>query len=98
MNSRFDDIWDSAAGDGASCPVGLSANRVGADADAEIEHLMDAWLRERTGRIECALALDQALRLIAGLLADGEVSPRRRRQADRLARVIHKLREAEPDG
>ncbi len=94
MNSRFDDLWRTAADDGASCPVGLDTARTGADG-AEIDQLMNAWLSERTERIECSLVLDQARRLIAGMLAGGELTPRRRRQANRLIRAIRVTREGD---
>jgi hypothetical protein len=94
MNSRFDDLWASAADDGASCPLGVSAARNGVD--TEVDQLLDAWLRERTERIECSLVLDQAYRLVAGLLAEGEINPRRRRQARRLIRAIRDVQKGDP--
>ena len=96
MNSRFDDLWTSAADDGASCPVGVDTTRTGVDAD--LDQLMNAWLRERTDRIECSLTLDRALHLLVGLLADGEITPRRRRQAARLIRTIRDLQKGDDDG
>src|SRR3954451_5230465 len=95
MNYRFDDLWASAADDGASSPVGVYTTQRG-DVP-EVDLLLDAWLRERTDRIECALALDQARRVIAGLLADGEVTPRRRRQANLVIRAIRGLQNDDPD-
>lgn len=94
MTSRFEDLWDSAADDGASCPVGLDTT-AGAGG-AEIDHLMNAWLSERTERIEGSLVLDQARRLLAGMLAGGELTPRRRRQARRLIRAIRCARGGGP--
>ncbi len=96
MNCRFDDLWSSAAHDGASCPVGLSATRT--DLSAEVDHLMDAWFHERTDRIECSLILDQAGRLLSALLADGPVSPKKRREACRVIRAIRRQLRDEPGG
>ena len=95
MKSRFDDLWASAANDGASCPIGIFEKP--SDADSELDLLMDAWLRERTERIESSLILDQAQRLMIGLLADGAISPRRRRQAIRLIRAIRASQEGGRD-
>jgi len=90
MKSRLNDLWSSAANDGASCPVGVFATRP--NDDAEVDQLLDAWYRERKDRIECSLVLDEAQRLISHLLADGEITPKRRRQASRLIRAIRNVR------
>jgi len=95
MISRFDDLWASAADDGASALVGVFSNR--SETDDEVQHLMNAWLRERTDRIESSLVLDQAQRLIVDLLADGYITPRRRKQARFLIRAIRDLRKVEHD-
>jgi hypothetical protein len=91
MNRRFEDLWSKAADDGASCPVGLSPAPNG----AEVDLLMDAWYRERTQRIEGSLLLDQAGQLLDRLMAEGEMTPRRRRQA---CRVIRAIRDLQRDG
>jgi hypothetical protein len=98
MNSRFDELWTLAADDGASCLAGVTMTR--AEADDEVDHrqLLDAWYRERQDHIECSLVLGRALRWICHLLADGEITPRRRRQAGRLIQAIHELQEREDDG
>jgi hypothetical protein len=83
MTGRFEDLWNSAD-DGASSPVRVFATGTSAD---EVDHLIDAWFRERSDRIECSLLLDQARRLIHGLLAEGEMTPLRRRQATRFLRA-----------
>ena len=83
MTARFEDLWNSAD-DGACSPVQVFAT--GSNAN-EVDHLIDAWYRERSDRIECSLLLDQARRLINGFLADGEISPLRRRQATRFLKV-----------
>jgi hypothetical protein len=95
MTSRFDDLWISAADDGASCLAGVVMSRP--PGEDEMDQLLDAWYRERTDRIECSLALEEALRWIACLLDEGEVTPRRRRQADRLIRAVRDLRKGEDD-
>jgi hypothetical protein len=87
MNRRFEDLWARAADDGASCPLGVRAGR----SDVEVDQLLDTWYRERAHRIEAALVLDQARRLIAGLLAEGVVTPRRDRQARQLIHAIHAI-------
>jgi hypothetical protein len=83
MTGRFEDLWDSAD-DGASCPAHVFATGTSSD---EVDHLIDAWFRERSDRIECSLLLDQARRLIVGLMAEGEMTPLRRRQAARFLRA-----------
>jgi hypothetical protein len=87
MNRRFEDLWDRAADDGASCPVGVSTGASG----AELDQLLDAWYRERTQRIEGSLVLDQAQQLLARLVAEEGLNPRRRRQAGRVLRAIRGL-------
>ena len=91
-NCRFDDLWSSASHDGASCPIGYSGNHSSSNADAEVEvdQLMDAWFHERTDRIECSLILEQARKLLSELLVDGLGSPRKRREACRVIRAIKK--------
>jgi len=93
MKSRFEDRWSSAADDGASCLAGVTMTR--ASDDAEVGQLLDAWYRERTERIECSLVLEQARRLIAGLVAEDGIAPERRRQADRLLRSIRNVQKRE---
>jgi hypothetical protein len=95
MKSRFEDLWASAADDGASAPTGVYPGRPTGEADIEVDHLFDAWNRERTGRIECSLVLDEAHRFIARCLADGEITPLRRRQAMRLIRAIRRVQQGE---
>jgi hypothetical protein len=89
MDSPFEELWKTAADDGAACLAGVYLPRVD---EGEVERLLDAWYRERTDRIECALMLDQARRLLTDLLADEEISPRHRRQAGRLIRAIRSIR------
>jgi hypothetical protein len=89
MADRFEDLWNSAANDGASTPFVPFAT----DTDAELEQLMTAWYHERTERIEFALLLDRAEGLIDKMLALGEVSPRTRKQALRFLRASRDSRE-----
>jgi len=84
MKRRFEDLWTEAADDGASCPVGVASPLSSVEAD----QLLDAWYQERARRIEGALVLDEAHRLIAGLLADHAVTPRRARAARRVIQAI----------
>ena len=89
-NCRFDDLWSEAAHDGASCPIGLSGNQTGQNSSSEVDELMDAWFLERTDRIECSLILEQAGKLLTGLLAEGTVSLKKRRKVCRIIRAIRK--------
>lgn len=93
MNSPFEfdfeDFGTSAAGDGASCLVGVNASRM--DAGAEAGELMNAWYSERAERIECLLLLEQARKIIASVLAETTVTPRDRRRARNLIRAIRIL-------
>jgi hypothetical protein len=98
MNYRFDDLWEIAADDGASTPVGVSATMRAADSGLEVDQLIDAWYRERTGRIECSLVLDEACRLLTRLLAEGEIAPSRQKQARRLIGTIRRIQRDERDG
>ncbi len=84
MISHIEDRWDSAAGDGASTPVGLPAVRTG----AEIDLLMEAWSSERHESIESKLLLDRARRLLIRLLVSGELTPRNRERVRRLVAEI----------
>ena len=94
MTNRFEDLWSSAADDGASSPVGVYTSQP--DLGAEVDHLLDAWLRERTVRIEYSLVLEQVQRVIAGLLTESEINPRRRREASRLIRAIRVVQKEAP--
>jgi hypothetical protein len=91
MNRRVDDLWATAASDGASTPVGIVAVT-----HTEIEELVDAWSRERTGRIESSLVLEEAGRLLARLLAEVPLEPIRRRQTKRVLRAIRQLENDKP--
>ena len=92
MNSRFDDIWRGAAADGACAFTGIDLTR--SETGSDLDELLDAWYRERTDRIECSLILEQAQRLIAAILAKGELTAQRR-QADNVIRSIREVRKAE---
>src|SRR4051794_23536959 len=58
MRSRIENLWKSAAGDGALTPVGV------ARPESDFDDLMDAWSRERQTSIECRLAMEEAGRLL----------------------------------
>jgi len=94
MTNRFEDLWATAADDGAACPCGVESPRSDDVEREELGLLMNAWHIERAGHIECALALEQAGRMIALLLAEADVSPARRRRAKRLIVTIRALRDA----
>ena len=98
-NWRFDDLWSSAAHDGASCPIGVSGDKPGPNAGSkvEVDLLMDAWFLERTNGIECSLILGQAEKLLTGLLAEGTVSPRKRREVCRIVRTIRRRLRDKPE-
>jgi hypothetical protein len=82
MTSRFDDLWESAAGDGALTPVGL------ARADCDYDALMDAWLRERQDSIETRYYLDKALRLLRKMMVVDEMPDSLRKRARHLLEAI----------
>jgi hypothetical protein len=89
MTGRFDNLWESAAGDGALSPVGV------ARPESEFDALMDAWFRERQDCIECRLYLDEAGRLLRKVLDEETVPVRLRRRAKHLLLAIRAVREAE---
>ncbi len=82
MNRRFNDLETIAASQRAMTHVVAPAT------GEEMENLLGAWSCERAGRIECSLLLDRASRMILRMLADGEITPKRRRQARRVVRII----------
>jgi len=91
MFSRFEKPWETAAGDGASTPVGVSPPA------CEVDALMDAWLRERHESVECRLYLDEAGRLLRRMLVEDGVPLRLRRRARHLLLAIRAIREAGHD-
>lgn len=93
MTTGYEDLWSRAANDGASSMTNLFAPRNENVNDAE--HLLAAWFRERSELIECSFVLEEARRMISVLLADGEITTKRRRQANRL---IHRIQDVKkPD-
>jgi len=92
MMNRFENLWNSAAGDGALTPVGI------ARPECEFDALMEAWLRERHDSIECRLYLDEAGRLLREILGEDQVPPRLRRRVRKLLQAIRAVREAERSG
>jgi len=89
MISRFEDLWETAAGDGALTPVGVGRP------DCEFDALMDAWLQERQDCIECRLYLVEAGRLLRRILDEETVPPRLRKRARHLLLAIRSVRESE---
>jgi hypothetical protein len=89
MMGRFEDLWESAASDGALSPVGV------ARPEGEFDALMDAWFRERQDCIECRLYLDEAGRLLRAIAHENQVPPRLRRRAKHLLSAIRAVRDAE---
>jgi len=89
MKGRFEDLWESAAGDGALTPVGV------ARPECDVDALMDAWYRERQDCIECRLYLDEAGRLLREILEEDRVPMRIRRRAKHLLLAIRAVGESE---
>lgn len=98
MNDRLEDLWSSAAEDGASCPIGYMTTHVDVDVLSERDLLMEAWFRERSDRIECALVLDQARRLLSVLVEEGGISPNALRRTTRMIRSIDTIQEKDRGG
>jgi hypothetical protein len=88
MASRFENLWKSAAGDGALSPVGV------ARPDCDYDDLMDAWLRERQESIESKLYLDEARRLLRKMIVVEQVPPGLRKRARHLLEAIQAGRAA----
>jgi hypothetical protein len=84
MGNRLDLSWDTIPCDGASAPVAPSLVAGPADYD----NLFQAWCRERHENIETRLFLDEAVRILRHLLAEGKVSGESRKCARRLLSAI----------
>jgi len=84
ISNRLEDLWSSAANDGASTPMGPST----VSSDAEVDELLDAWFLERHKCIEFEMLLKQSRKIIAWLLANGVDAPENRRRAQRFLREI----------
>jgi hypothetical protein len=84
IKNRLEDLWESAADDGASTPLAPLAMPT----DAEIDELLDAWFLERHKSIEFEMLLKQSRKVIAWLLAEGVDEPENRRKARRFLREI----------
>jgi len=89
MMSRFENLWESAAGDGAWSPVGF------ARPECEFDDLMRAWLRERQDCIEHRLYLDDAGRLLREILSEVDVSHPLRRRVRQLLQAIREIHGSE---
>jgi len=90
MLNRFENPWESAAGDGALTPVGV-ARPAG---EFEAEALMEAWRRERHESIEYRLYLDDAGRFLRLILSEDMVPKRLRRRAKSLLQGISSVHES----
>src|SRR3954470_8933391 len=81
MARRFEDLWSTAADDGATCPIGVSDRRPGPPVGSpepegeDLGLMLEAWSLERARRIEAALLVKEARRVIARFVADGAASP-----------------------
>jgi len=84
MRNRLEDLWKSAADDGASMPLGPTVART----EADFDELMEAWFLERSNSIEYEMLLSQAHQMIAHLLSEGKDTPVGRKKARRLLREI----------
>jgi len=80
---------ETAAGDGASTPVGV------ARPECEFDALMEAWLRERQDSIEYRLYLGEAGRLLREVLSEDGVSPPLRRRLKHLLLAIRAIHDSE---
>jgi len=89
MMSRFEDLWESAAGEGASTPVGV------ARPECEFDALMDAWFRERHESIENRLHLEEAGELLRQILDVDQVPLKLRRRAKHLLQAIRAVHDAD---
>jgi len=84
MSHRFEELWQTAAHDGAFAPVGVSRPPVTVDHS----EVLNAWFAERQQTIELRLYLEQARSLLAQILADGALSRENRRRARLLLLAI----------
>jgi len=89
MMNRFENLWDSAAGDGALTPIGV------ARPECEFDDLMKAWTRERQDCIEYRLYLDEAGRLLREILAEDQVPQRLRRRVRNLLMAVRAVHASE---
>jgi len=92
MFGRFKSLCETAAGDGASSPIGMPPPR------NDIDALLNAWYRERQESVECRLCLDQAGRLLRRLMDEAGVPSQLRRQARQLLLTIRAKQEAQRGG
>ena len=93
MNRRFEDLYASAADDGASCPIGVSDHHANSCDDLDL--LLEAWSRERARRIEGSLLLEEARRIIARLIAEGGSTLLARQRARRVLNAIRAQQESD---
>jgi hypothetical protein len=94
MINRLEDLWSSAAADGASAPLGPLRPHD----DSDIDELLDAWFAERKTTIEFEMLLGQSRRMIAHALESGFLAPSQSKKAARLLREIDRsLKKAPSD-
>jgi hypothetical protein len=89
MTGRLENLWKTAAGDGALTPIGT--NRP----EFEFDALLDAWFRERQVSVECRLYLDEAGQLLRELVGQDTMSSQLRRRVKTLLLAIRALKDAE---
>ncbi len=95
MIKRFEELWDSAASDGASASIGLPTPFPASD---ESQDLMEAWFKERQESIENELYLDLACQLLRRILTEGAMTLESQRQAKHLILAIKAARRSHRGG
>jgi len=84
MSNRIEDLWQTAAHDGAFAPVGVSRH----EAPEDHSEVLNAWFHERQQTIELRLYLEQARTLLSQILNDGEMNQENRRRTRLLLLAI----------
>src|SRR4051812_22480339 len=101
MGRRFEDLWATAADDGASCPIGVSDRAPGREdrelspQSDELDLILEAWSRERARRIEATLLVEEARRVISRFVAEGTSTPMALQRARRVLGAIRALQAAD---
>jgi len=88
MASRFNLPWDTFPSDGASAPASVPTTVGQTDHDG----LFQAWCEERHESIELRLCLDEAMRLIQRMIAEGQVTVESQKRARRLSAAVNTRR------
>jgi len=89
MFNRFENPWESAAGDGAWSPVGF------ARPESEFDELLSAWLRERQDCIEHRLYLDDAGKLLREILHEACLSHPLRRRVRHFLQAVRDIQDCD---